>query len=154
MTVASQRDVVFTPFMRRIRDVLDGANLGVPLRVRSSSLHPVAYATDEWFYLRARSEQVIAEANAMLTGRTALVDLVDEYGTGQLAFVLRRNDRSARISMGQTGRQAWVELERHYLPHAQPVEPEDPSVLEDLVVELLAADAAPSVAATREGSGP
>jgi hypothetical protein len=140
--MTSQRDVVFTPFMLRIRDLLDGADRSVPLRLRASELHPVAEATDEWFYLRARSEQVIAEANAMLRGRAEPVDLQDEYGTGVLAFVLRRGARSARIFLGQVGRQAWVELERPYAKGSKPVEPEDPGVLEDLVVELLAISAA------------
>ena len=139
--MASQRDVVFTPFMLRVRDVVDGVERPAPLRLRSSSLRPVAHATDEWFYLRARSEQVIAEANAMLGGRAPLVDLEDEYGTGELGFVLRHGGRSARICMGQTGRQAWVELQRPYVDEARPVEPEDPQVLEDLVVELLAGSA-------------
>jgi hypothetical protein len=134
----SQRDVVFTPFMLRIRDMLDGTDRSAPLRLRASSLRPVAEATDEWFYLRARSEQVIAEANAMLHGRAAPVDLQDEYGTGELGFVLRRGARSVRISLGRTGRQAWVELQRLYMTDARPVEPEEPAVLEDLVVELLA----------------
>jgi len=134
----SQRDVVFTPFMLRIRDMLDGIDRSAPLRLRASSLHPVAEATDEWFYLRARSEQVIAEANAMLHGRAAPVDLHDEYGTGEMGFVLRRGARSVRISLGRTGRQAWVELQRLYMTEARPVEPDGPSVLEDLVIELLA----------------
>ena len=134
----SQRDVVFTPFMLRIRDVLDGTDRSAPLRLRASSVHRVAEATDEWFYLRARSEQVIAEANAMLHGRAAPVDLQDEYGTGELGFVLRQGTRSVRISLGRTGRQAWVELQRLYMTEASPVEPDEPSVLEDLVIELLA----------------
>lgn len=138
----SQRDVVFTPFMLRIRDMLDGIDRSAPLRLRGSSLHPVAEATDEWFYLRARSEQVVAEANAMLHGRAAPLDLQDEYGTSELGFVLRRGARSVRISLGRTGRQAWVELQRPYMTDARPVEPEDPAVLEDLVVELLAGPAA------------
>jgi hypothetical protein len=134
----SQRDVVFTPLMLRVRDVLDGADRSAPLRLRLSPVHPIAEATDEWFYLRARSEQVIAEANAMAVGRAAPVDLEDEFGTGQLGFVLRRGDRSVRICMGQTGREAWVELQRPSVADEYPVEPEDQDVLEDLVVELLA----------------
>jgi hypothetical protein len=142
--MTSQRDVVFTPFMLRIRELLDGADRSVPLRLRASELHPVAEATDEWFYLRARSEQVIAEANGMLRGRAELVDLQDEYGTGVLAFVLRRGARSARIFLSQAGRRAWVELERPYAEGGQPVEPEEPGVLEDLVVELIADRTAPA----------
>ena len=134
----SQRDVVFTPLMLRVRDVLDGADRSAPLRLRLSPLHPIAEATDEWFYLRARSEQVIAEANAMAVGRAAPVDLEDEFGTGQLGFVLRRGNRSVRICMGQAGREGWVELQRPSVTGEHPVEPEDQDVLEDLVVELLA----------------
>jgi hypothetical protein len=142
MVQTSQRDVVFNSFMLRVRDLLDGEDCSTPLRLRPSSLHAIAYANDEWFYLRARSEQVIAEANAMLSGRAELVDLEDEYGTGVLAFLLRRGARSARISLGRAERQAWVELERPYASGVQPLEPEDPAVLEDLVVELLTESAA------------
>ena len=140
----SQRDVVFTPLMLRVRDVLDGADRSAPLRLRLSPLHPIAEATDEWFYLRARSEQVIAEANAMAVGRAAPVDLEDEYGTGQLGFVLRRGNRSVRICMGQAGREAWVELQRPSVAGEPPVEPEDQDVLEDVVVDLLSAPASGS----------
>ncbi len=133
----SQRDVVFTPLMLRVRDVLDGADRSAPLRLRVSSIHPIAEATDTWFYLRARSEQVIAETNAMIGDRADPVDLEDEYGTGQLGFVLRRGARSVRICMVQSGRQAWVELHRPAAVDEVPVEPEDPAALEDLIVELL-----------------
>ena len=134
----SQRDVVFTPLMLRVRDVLDGADRSAPLRLRVSPIQPIAHATDEWFYLRARSEQVLAEANAMIGDRTDQVDLDDEYGTGQLGFVLRRGGRSVRICMGQSGRQAWVELQRPSAVDEAPVEPDDQDVLEDLVIQLLA----------------
>lgn len=150
MVETSQRDVVFTPFMLRVRDVLDGVDGAAPLRLRSSYPHPVAEATDEWFYLRARSEQVMAEANAMIGGRSAPVDLQDEYGTGQLGFVLRSGERSVRIVLGQTGRQAWVELQRPHVSDTGPVEPEDPGVLEDLVVELLTAGSNPAAGTASE----
>jgi hypothetical protein len=127
--------------MLRVRDVLDGADRSAPLRLRVSSIHPIAEATDAWFALRARSEQVVAEANAMVGDRTDPVGLEDEYGTGQLGFVLRRGARSVRICMLQSGRQAWVELQRPAAVDEAPVEPEDPAALEDLVVELLAARA-------------
>jgi hypothetical protein len=41
--------------------------------------------------------------------------------------------------MVQSGRQAWVEMQRPAAVDEVPVEPEDPAALEDLVVELLAA---------------
>ena len=134
----SQRDVVFTPLMLRVRDVLDGADRSAPLRLRVSPIQPIADATDEWFYLRARSEQVLAEANAMIGDRTEQVDLDDEYGTGQLGFVLRRGaarsvsawDRpGGRPGSSCSGPPRWTRLR---------VEPEDQDVLEDLVIQLLA----------------
>jgi hypothetical protein len=135
--MTSERDVAFTPFMLRVRAVLDGADDRSELRLRSSELQPTANANDEWVYLRARSEQVLAEANAMLRGRAAVVDLEDEVGTGELAFWLRGSGRCVRISMGQAGRKAWVELERSYADSAGPVAPAEPDVLEDLVIELI-----------------
>ena len=126
--------------MLRVRDVPDGADRSAPLRLRVSPLQPIADATDEWFYLRARSEQVVAEADAMAVPHGAPVDLDDECGTGQLGFVLRRGSRSVRICMGQAGREGWVELQRSARWRVT-VEPEDQDVLEDLVVELLTAPA-------------
>jgi hypothetical protein len=136
MTIQSQRDVVFTPFMLRVRAALDGEKTqGV--RLRPSTPQKVATATDEWFYLRCRSEQVIAEANAMIAGRGHLIDLEDEVGTGRLAFTLRCRERITRIWMGRIGRKWRVELDRSYAPSPQAVEPEDPETLEDLVIELM-----------------
>lgn len=137
MTDQSQRDVVFTPFMLRVRAVLDGENRQAPVPLQPSAARRLAWAVDEWFYLRCRSEQVIAEANAMLSGRAAVLDLTDEAGTGRLAFTLRWGDRSSCVWLGQTGRQGWVQLERSYRPACPPEEPADPSALEDLVIELL-----------------
>jgi len=137
MRTESQRDVVFTPFMLRVRAVLDGEDRRSPLPLREAGMQRVAWATDEWFYLRCRSEQVIAEANAMLAGRTVPLDLTDEAGTGQLAFTLSWRDRSSRVSLGRAGRQAWVQLERSYAPSRTPEAPAGPAALEDLIIELL-----------------
>jgi hypothetical protein len=137
MRTQSQRDVVFTPFMLRVRAALDGENRRTPVRLKPSAARRLAWATDEWFYLRCRSEQVIAEANAMLNGRAPVLDLDDEVGTGRLAFTVSWGDRSSRVWLSETGRQGWVQLERSYQLALQPEEPADPSALEDLVLELL-----------------
>jgi hypothetical protein len=151
MTMTSERDVVFTPMMLRVRAVLDGSADTVELRLQPSSLKPLAHANDEWFSLRARSEQVIAEANGMLRGRAPLLDLDDEAGTGRLAFTLGYGTRSVRISMGRADRQAWVQLERSYADDTAPVEPVEPQVLEDLVIELIGAT--PADTTVRYGDG-
>jgi hypothetical protein len=137
MTVESQRDVVFTPFMLRVRAVADGENRLTPVPVKPAATQRLARAADEWFYLRCRSEQVVAEANAMLNGRAAALDLTDEAGTGRLAFTLSWGDRSCCLWLGQTERQGWVQLDRSWRPADGPEEPTDPSALEDLLIELL-----------------
>jgi hypothetical protein len=144
MAEPSQRDVVFTPFMLRVRDAIHGSdgNRRLPdLRLAPSSPKGVAEANDEWVGLRARSEQVVAEANAMLGGLAQPVQLDDEAGTGELAFVLRCGDSAARISMALAGRQASVSVAGSGVPalSSAPTSaaPVDAAMLEDLVVLLL-----------------
>jgi hypothetical protein len=132
-----QRDVVFTPLMLRCREAASGVDVRVPLRLRSCSLRAVGYANDDWVGQRARAEQVIAEANAMLNGRTELIGLDDRIHADGLAFTVSRLDRTAEITLRLVDRRAWLELERSYAPSAVPVELVDLQVLEDLVVELI-----------------
>ncbi len=139
MTV-SERDVVFTPFMLRVRDTVSGPAAEVGgLRLEASPVETIAVAVDEWFGLRARAEHVIAEANAMLEPAAPRIELDDEYGTGQLAFVLRWGDRWARVLVAaepSPGHAARVEL--HQPGGAAGVKPSDLSVLEDLIIDLFA----------------
>jgi hypothetical protein len=89
---------------------------------------PVAAAADEWFALRARAEQLVAEANAALAGRTPPLDLVDEAGAGELAFVVRHGAGSVRVAMGRRRRWGWVDVD---------AEPGDDPALEDLIIGML-----------------
>lgn len=133
----SQRDVVFTPLMLRVRGVLGGDGPGQAPRLVTSFSRGIAAVNDEWVYLRCRAEQVIAEANSMMPPGSDTFDVIDEYGTGELGFVLRLGARSIRISMERSGRQGWVELVRSYLPGDELVEPGEGAVLEDLIAEML-----------------
>jgi hypothetical protein len=133
----SQRDVVFTPLMLRCREAATGVDVRVPLRLKPCSLRAVRHANDDWVGQRARAEQVIAEANAMLNGRTELIGLDDRIGADCLAFTVSRLDRTAEITLRFVDRQAWLELERSYAPSTAPVELVELQVLEDLVIELI-----------------
>jgi hypothetical protein len=141
----SQRDVVFTPLMLRVREVVRGAGEpGASASVRVSVLHPIAEANDEWVYLRCRGEQVIAEANSMIRDPALpRFELADEFGmdsegAAQLAFVVSYGSRSFRLWLAQSDRRAWIELERSWVQNTQQLEPTDPAVLEDLLVGILA----------------
>ena len=139
MTV-SERDVVFTPFMLRVRDTVSGTAAGAGgLRLEASPVETIAFAVDEWFGLRARAEHVIAEANAMLDEAAPRIELDDEHGTGQLAFVLRWGNRWARVLVAaEPSPEHAARVELHQPGGAAGVKPADLSVLEDLIIDLLA----------------
>src|SRR5581483_4219338 len=132
-----EHDVVFTPFMLRVRRVLDGAGPDAVVAVTASEERPLPRAVDDWFNLRIRAEQVVAEANAMLEHRGPPFDIVDEAGTGRLAFALRRLDRTVTIHVEERGRRGRVVMDRGDERAAGPVAPVDRAVLEELVIEML-----------------
>jgi hypothetical protein len=137
------RDVVFTPFMLRVRTAVSGAgDEHLTLHYEVSSPTSIAVAVDEWFGLRARAEHVIAEANAMLDPGVERIALEDEYGTGRLAFVLRWNDRSYRMLVHEDPavRRARVEVEGSAVQET--LKPVDQAFLEDLAVSLVSPSAA------------
>jgi hypothetical protein len=149
MTVeASQRDVVFTPFMITVREVAAGrpAELRKP-RLTASDPASVAVAVDEWFGLRARAEQVVAEANSMLDDATERIVLDDEAGPDELAFVIRWQGRSMRLHVREDGDDAGplsVRVAVDRPGDGRPVKPRDLGFLEDLVVDMVATGTKPA----------
>lgn len=134
----SQRDVVFTPFMLRVRDAVNGTSTEpTTLRFEPSGVCSIAVAVDEWFGLRAYAEHVIAEANAMLDADTERITLQDEYGTGVLAFALGWRGRRFRLLVhadtpGHTGR-----LEVGDDLDARPEKPVEQRALDDVIIDML-----------------
>lgn len=143
MTVQeSQRDVVFTAFMLTIREVAAGRPVAHPQpRLAASDPVSVAVAVDEWFGLRARAEQVVAEANAMLDDGVGRIVLDDEAGTGELAFVIAWRGRSVRLHVREDGDEGSPSMRVAVDgPGAgPPAKPEDLGFLEELVVDMVAA---------------
>jgi hypothetical protein len=136
--VMSERDVVFTPFMLRVRAALAG-ELPEPAkpRLEPSVTRRIAVAVDEWFSLRARAEQLVAEANAMLGAGQERIELRDEYGTEVLAFVIARRGGWLRLLVhrDEQTRGGRVEIDRP--GGASPMHPVDLGFLEDLLVSML-----------------
>ena len=137
-SAVSERDVVFTPFMLRVRAALAGASpQSAEPRLEPSVTRRIAVAVDEWFSLRARAEQRVAEANAMLAAGQERIELQDEYGTGVLAFVVSRRGQWLRLLVHQDEqtRGARVEIDR---PGGAPaLHPVDLGFLEDLLITML-----------------
>jgi hypothetical protein len=99
-----------TPFMERVAEVVTGGERGGWPGTRPSEPRPVVIGADEQIMTRALAEQLVSEANAVLvsTGPSAagpgpgaagdVIDLEDELGEGRLSFVMRYQERYARVS--------------------------------------------------------
>ncbi len=97
-----------TPFMERVANVVTGGERGGSPGTRPSEPRPVVIGADEQIMTRALAEQLVSEANAVLVsaGPSAagpgaagdVIDLEDELGEGRLSFVMRYQDRYARVS--------------------------------------------------------
>ena len=94
-----------TPFMRAVREVLDGSPAPGPATEPSRPV-PVPAATDAQVVIRSLAEQLVSEANAILREHGEVISLDDECGPGALAFTLGYRDRSARVRTVMSGRQA------------------------------------------------
>lgn len=149
----SQRDVVFTPFMLRVRAAVNGESPPAVLNFEPSKPTTIAVAVDEWFGLRARAEHVISEANGMLAAGAERIQLHDEFGTGHLSFTLQWRDRVLRIGVGiddphhgrvRTEESVWE-------TGGTEVKPTDQDFLEDLAVSLVGV-LTPEVRIAEEGS--
>jgi hypothetical protein len=136
----NSRDVVFTPFMLHVREALTNPGTGVDLQLLPSDVVGIAVAVDEWFGLRARAEHVLSEANGMLPAEMERIALEDEYGTGQLAFVIRWRGQATRLLVHSTEPHTGQLLTADR-GAAQPVKPADLGFLEDLVIEMVRAGA-------------
>jgi hypothetical protein len=98
-----------TPFMVAVQDALDGYTAPEPATERSWPM-PVPVATDAYVMLRSVAEQLISEANAVLSKTGHRIGLDDEYGPGALAFTLSYRGRSARVRTVMSGRYAEAHL--------------------------------------------
>ena len=139
-TEISQRDVVFTPFMLRVRAALDGTTVPRDRRFRAerSETCAIAVAVDEWVGLRAYAEHMVAEANAMLGPDAERIELRDEYGTGVLAFELAWAGHRYRLFVRQEDEHSGrLETGDDHNGIAQ--RPSGTSAIDDLVIDLVAA---------------
>src|SRR5689334_20935502 len=91
-----------TPFMVRVAELLeDGSEPDAdPVArpaVRDSRPKPVPIGADEQVALRALAEQLVAEANAVLSASADRIELDDHLVDGQLGFTMRFAGRGAVV---------------------------------------------------------
>ena len=87
-----------TPFMVRVADVVEGSGDGGRPQVRESRPRSIVDGADEQVMTRSLAEQLVSEANAVLTDLGPVIELRDELVEGQLSFVMRYRGLLARVS--------------------------------------------------------
>jgi hypothetical protein len=99
-----------TFFMHQVADVVAGrAGAGAPA-VQPSRGRSVGHGAHEMVELRSLAEQLVCEANAVLTGTGRELALVDETGAAELAFTLRSGPAWARVVTSFAHRRSWGQL--------------------------------------------
>lgn len=88
-----------TPFMLRVRDVVDlPADVDDLPEIQASRRLPVAIGADEHVECRSLAEQLVCEANVVLTANDlGRIELTDEVRGTALSFALSYGQRHARI---------------------------------------------------------
>jgi len=87
-----------TPFMLRVSDVLDlPTDVDLP-DIQASRRLPAALGANEHVECRSLAEQLVCEANVVLTANDReRIELTDDVRLGQLSFSMSFGDRQARI---------------------------------------------------------
>ncbi len=137
-----------TPFMVRVAELLEDASQPdvdpvVRPAVRESHPKPVPVGADEQVALRALAEQLVAEANAVLSASADRIELDDHLVDGQLGFTMRFAGRGALVRTRFGSERAFGELLGVGGSCSRPVELADAGELQNLILLLLSAHPAP-----------
>jgi hypothetical protein len=125
-----------TPFMLAVQSLLDGAPAPVPA-TEPSVEESIAHAADTQVIIRSLAEQLVSEANAVLAAEDRAITLVDETGTGALAFTLGFGDRSARVQTLVSGHTGFAQLLVGDRPEPVPRRLTTDDELQALVLSLI-----------------
>lgn len=86
-----------TPFMVRIAELVDEGKPAAGPQLQASRPRSIVEGADRQITTRAVAEQLVSEANAVLSASGRAIELRDELIDGQLSFTMRFAGRSARV---------------------------------------------------------
>lgn len=130
-----------TPFMVRVTEALDGTTPAGRPAVKPSATKPVPIGADDQVALRSVAEQLVSEANAVLSEGQRQIDLVDQLVEGQLGFAMSYGRRNVVVRTRFAGDTALAELQGVGGRCTSRVELDGPDQLEALILLLLAPEA-------------
>lgn len=134
-----------TPFMFRVAEAAgivapeDGGSpeLAPTPATRISERVDTGTGADRQVAIRSLAEQLLCEANAVLTDTADRLELIDEVHPHELAFRVAYADRAARISTTFVDGVAYGRLLGTGFESDEPRELEDSDAVPDLIVRLL-----------------
>ncbi len=138
-----------TPFMQRVAELaevdpadLDDLEALAPMpQTRISQRINTSHGADRHVAIRSLAEQLVCEANAVLTSRHEFsadaLSLTDEVLSQELAFVVGFRGRGARVSMTFVDDQAYGRLVGDGFESELPRELESADDVPDLLIRLL-----------------
>ncbi|OYN98982.1 hypothetical protein B0O41_2316 [Propionibacteriaceae bacterium ES.041] len=128
-----------TFFMERLAEVLgtrpSDDEIPAP-QLRPSRLGARGDGVDKQVILRSLAEQYVSEANAVIEDPADHLELRDEVGGNELAFVVSCRDHLARVSTLIEADTAYGQIISADLPGAEAYELEGPEALPDLIIRL------------------
>jgi hypothetical protein len=133
-------DAAMTPFMLRVADVLgsDIADDELPVpETRPSKYRPVGKGNDIHVAYRGLTEQLVCEANAMLSAEDDHMTLVDEIVGNEMLYSVYYRGRAAVVSTVFGEGTAYGRVVADGLDNSEPRELAGPESVEDLLLLLL-----------------
>lgn len=135
-----REDNVMTPFMVRVADAfdepLDAEDWPTP-SLRPAQAWDIGTGTDRQVAIRSYAEQLVCEANAVITEAADRLSLDDEIGREELAFNIRYRGRAARVSLMYAEHKAYGQIVGDGLVTDGPRELDGPEALPDLIMLLI-----------------
>ncbi|HEY5135502.1 MAG TPA: hypothetical protein VIJ41_06915 [Candidatus Nanopelagicales bacterium] len=130
-----------TPFMLRVADALgtestEDVDLPIPA-TRPSMYRPVGKGNDIHVAYRGLTEQLVCEANAMLSAEDDHMTLVDEIVGNEMLYSVFYRGRAAVVSTVFGEGKAYGRVVADGLDNSEPRELAGPESVEDLLLLLL-----------------
>jgi hypothetical protein len=129
-----------THFMARVSELLEPGSDVVRPETHVSVRVPVPIGVHYHVEYRSLAEQLVCEANAVLSPTGQRLELTDDLREGELSFYISYRDRRARVSTTIIGSAASAHLRGVGACHRADVELTGPEQIERLILLLISGD--------------